>query len=87
MKHPRDVHSAPFKRFVIMGESTVEGGPWLSASASEIPARREPRPTRAEKLVFLLLLAAPDDVARPAVDCSAVIGEIRANAVKEKTRT
>jgi lysophospholipase L1-like esterase len=31
MKHPRDVHSAPFKRLVIMGESTVEGGPWLSA--------------------------------------------------------
>ena len=25
------MHSAPFKRLVIMGESTVERGPWLSA--------------------------------------------------------
>jgi len=27
--HRRDFHSGPFKRLVIMGESTVEGGPWL----------------------------------------------------------
>src|SRR5438046_1514002 len=26
---PRDFKKEPFKRFVIMGESTVHGGPWL----------------------------------------------------------
>lgn len=26
---PRDFRKEPFKRFVILGESTVEGGPWL----------------------------------------------------------
>lgn len=30
MKPPRDYHPEPFKRLVILGESTVEGGPWLA---------------------------------------------------------
>jgi len=28
-RKPRDFAKEPFKRFVILGESTVEGGPWL----------------------------------------------------------
>ncbi|MBI2431592.1 MAG: hypothetical protein HYV26_01830 [Candidatus Hydrogenedentes bacterium] len=27
---PKDYHKEPFKKMVIMGESTVEGGPWLA---------------------------------------------------------
>ena len=28
-QHPKDYKTGPFKRLVILGESTVEGGPWL----------------------------------------------------------
>ncbi len=28
-QRPKDYHKEPFRRMVIMGESTVEGGPWL----------------------------------------------------------
>jgi lysophospholipase L1-like esterase len=29
LAHPRDFKKEPFRRLVIMGESTVQGGPWL----------------------------------------------------------
>ncbi len=29
MEHPKDYRKTPYKRLVILGESTVEGGPWL----------------------------------------------------------